>query len=100
MRNFEAYKQAENLLNDFDFEAVRKYMQSVNWTWAGYLDTPSVESLRAAAQNVLNVVIRETRQNTLAATGGFYAYKFTWDSGQIELRLSFDAWGKSKAFRE
>ena len=88
-------EQIEQILNDFDFAAVRKYMQSVNWTWAGYLDTPDVASLRATARQVLEVANRSPRKNTLAATGGFYAYKFTWDSGQIELRLSFDAWGKS-----
>lgn len=95
MEEIKMNEQIDQILNNFDFEAVRKYMQSVNWTWDGYLDTPSVDSLHATARRVLETASRGPRQNTLAATGGFYAYKFTWDSGQIEMRLSFDAWGKS-----
>jgi hypothetical protein len=92
-------EQMDNLIERMDFKAIREYMQSVNWTWAGYLDTPSIDALKRTARNVLEIAASSPRENTLAATGGFVAYKFTWDGGSTELRLGFEPWTYSASFR-
>lgn len=85
-------ERIESLIERVDFDAIREYMRSVNWTWAGYLDTPSIDALKYTARNVLAIAAASPRGNTLAGTGGFVAYKFTWEGGSVELRLGFEPW--------
>ena len=64
-----------------------------------FITTPSIDALKRTARNVLEIAANSPRENTIAATGGFVAYKFTWDGGSTELRLGFEPWTYSASFR-
>lgn len=68
-------EQVENLLDEFDFDKVKKVMAFLNWT---YFDTTGMEvsvgELRRMARYLLeNAYNYEDQDNYMTASGGFYA---------------------------
>lgn len=68
-------KQIEDLLDEFDFDKVKKVMDCLEWT---YFDSPdsevSIGELRRMARRLLEIVYNsDTNLENYTACGGFYA---------------------------
>jgi len=79
----------QNVLDNFNFNAVHEHMTSVKWGWGCDNLTPTVQELRAEAQRLLSGVALDPRENTSHSCGGFHAHKWTWNDGSVELELIF-----------
>lgn len=74
-------KMVEQVLENFDFGKVYLTMRALNWTWGMEPRTPSIESLKRTAENLLRGSIngaiksKDLREweGYLNATGGFKA---------------------------
>lgn len=88
-------EQVQQIMAAMDFLSIQEHMERTGWTWVGS-GVPDVPELRRLAYQVLRNAADSERPNTLSACGGFHAYKFTWDRGAVELRLTFEPWGQSR----
>lgn len=75
------------VLNRFDFLKVRTIMEHLNWVWSGggKSHTPTVEELRAKAEEMLRR-LDPTAEYDCIITGGFHA---SARRGK-EIRLAFE----------
>ena len=84
-------EQIDAILDNFDFESVRKAMVALNWTWVTSSQDdhiPSIAEARACARNLLNEVSKSREKETCIGTGGFMASK---EYGNLlSLRFSID----------
>lgn len=69
------------IMEEFDFERVRKAMHALNWTWRGSKHSPTVSELQETAEDLLISAIdgiqkerdMEPHVSYCAGTGGFEA---------------------------
>ena len=67
-------KMIKNVMKHFDFEAVHKVMETLNWTWHACGDkVPNVDQLKVEAKRLLKDVIENSEKYKVIATGGFEA---------------------------
>lgn len=76
----------DDILDNFDFEKVKKTMELLNWTWVDSTGVPSIPELRKRARSLL-LECSEHGECT-AATGGLWASKHTY-GGDPSYRLMF-----------
>lgn len=65
----------EGMLDRFDWEAVKKAMAALDWTWHRDPEPPRYNELRRVAKSLLVMVADHPDQHTNASTGGFEASK-------------------------
>jgi hypothetical protein len=90
--------QIEDILDNFDFESVKKVMDILEWQWINAeLGIPSMPELRKSARNLLIEVGEEVMKNNEMtseanrATGGFRAHAYRYlDEEKIYFRLAFE----------
>lgn len=79
-----------SVLEQFDFEQVRKVMTYLNWTWWDDDEPPSIYSLVSTAERLLRDVTDEDEQRHMVGSGGFYAIADRDYNGKlVGLRLYF-----------
>jgi hypothetical protein len=73
-------EQTNTIINNFDFDKVAHAMEALNWTWLG-TGTPTVEELRASAQDKLISVwnAKEGHEYYSISSGGLLAERFIYD---------------------
>ena len=89
--------QIEDLLDEFDFDKVKKVMDCLEWK---YYDSPdkevSVGELRRMARRLLETVYNEgTSAQTYTASGGFYAERQMFpgdDTKYLSLKFVVTEW--------
>lgn len=93
-------KLIESILENFDFEEVRKVMNFLNWTWHNEDETPStyklINSAKRRLEEVYEISMREDR-NCSISSGGLKASTI-WDEGQVvflELEFVLTSWDES-----
>jgi hypothetical protein len=80
----------EDIMNDFDFDKVRKVMVVLNWHWSQVEQTPTVDEMKRTARRLLRDLC-ENDEIDFVSTGGFEASK---RDGGLELRfIAEEAWG-------
>ena len=62
-------KRIEKVIAGFNFEEVTRYMDSVDWAWAG-IGVPNVEQAKSLARDLLK---RAKKTRSTISTGGFIA---------------------------
>jgi len=75
-------KQTDEIMDEFDFELVRKIFEENKWTYRGNFETPSLGELRQAARSV----IRGATEDRYGSSGRFFA-TCVEDSDEKWLRL-------------
>lgn len=97
MENFTSIKSVlvSDVMESFDFEAVHKYMKSVNWTWAlpfkDKLEVPDIETIKSSAESLIwDTKYNRSNDKSLPVfwiqSGGFRAYV---DNKTFEVWLEF-----------
>lgn len=86
-------EQIQQILECFDFDTVKRAMDSLGWVWASVGRTPNVEEMRLTAERLLNDVWEEPitsegRDVFKISTGGFTA-ALTMFNGIRMLSLEF-----------
>jgi hypothetical protein len=72
-------KQIEDLLDEFDFDKVKKVMDCLEWKYYNSTEEVSIGELRRMARRLLENVYNESASEqayngfTYTASGGFYA---------------------------
>ena len=83
----------KEIINEFNFDKVQKVMDFLDWRWQNARRIPTIHELISKSENLLNDVCLELlngqEKEWKVSTGGFSAYGFIDDSGDIELSLSF-----------
>lgn len=80
-------KLIHEIIRNFDFHKVHRYMESVNWTWRNE-GVPSVSMMKKQAVQLLREVAYE--DCSCASTGGFMAQAYGKECvGQLSLHLYF-----------
>lgn len=80
-------KSVEEIIEQFDFEKVRKAMVALNWCWYGDTNPPSIGELVLSAQKLLNEVLEEDL--CALSTGGFLAEN---RNGLLSLLFVLEEW--------
>lgn len=70
----------EQLLDRLNFQKIHAYMVLVDWTYYFDRQTPSIERLREAAGELLDIVMKSNDANASCSSGGFQANKWTWEN--------------------
>jgi hypothetical protein len=91
MDNLEARKAVEKVMERFNFEPVREYMERVGWRYFDDTSTPSIETLKETARRCLfSVIGSKDPRHGAASPGGFTARLDRWEkSGPFYLDLQF-----------
>lgn len=76
----------DEVIQEFDWVAVHKTMDALNWKYAGDEETPSVGKLMLRARNLLQAAQDRKQDDYTASSGGFRAT--AWADGS--LRLAFE----------
>lgn len=69
----------EAILDDFDFEYVRSYMQLTHWSWRNAENEdgiPTIDELKSQARKLIEDVIYDKEEHRFISTGGFKVMKF------------------------
>jgi len=77
----ELQKQAQSIMQNFDFEKVQKHMQDTNHQWhqgGGRMAVPDLIDIRNTARDLLTKAIYDKSVASNVGTGGFVAYKLPW----------------------
>lgn len=92
----------DEVMDNFDFNKVRKVMKQLNWRWASAEDgIPEVYELKDSARRLLNEclfsMIQHGEETWNIGTGGFYVHATNYrdsdegeDGFRITLKLSFE----------
>lgn len=90
-------EQIEDILDNFDFDKVKKVMDHLQWLWFDTVGVPEISDLRKHARRLLTEVGEEVMKNneipaeSNIATGGFRAKAYRYDdTGKIYFRLAFE----------
>ena len=78
----------ENILENFDWEKVRKTMECIGWTWHNEL-TPTTYRMISTARQLLQIVVDDADPLAECHSGGFCARKL----GDGRLSLAFEVTG-------
>jgi hypothetical protein len=84
-------KQAQSIMNSFDFEKIQEHMKTTNHQWymgGGHMAVPDITDLRSTARDLLTRAIWHESSCTNVGTGGFVAYKMPWGL-QLTFQLSW-----------
>jgi len=73
----------EDLLDEFDFETVRKAMISTRWGWAPHGVAPDVDEMRNTCRDLCKRLL-ENKDMDFCGTGGF---EVRWMDDGLELRF-------------
>lgn len=82
------YRTLDEALYSVNFKKVHAYMTVADWKWQGLV--PTVEEMENTVRKLCHDVDVSERANSMASTGGFNVYKFTWDTGVVEYQIVFD----------
>lgn len=63
-------RKIDDLMENFDFEKVKKVMDFLDWTWYGESKPPSIEALKRNARDMLE---RAVEEKTCISSAGFKA---------------------------
>ena len=87
------YSAIESILNDFDFEAVHRYMVSRDWNWGigNSEHIPTIEELRDCVHDLLCTLNNE-EDVTAVGTGGFEVCRV--DNGAEVKFVPISTWGE------
>ena len=79
----------EDILDSFDFQAVKKVMEALDWPWVGTEnDLPSIAELRRQARGLLEEVYNYGYNSSITSgCGGFEATRFM-EEGNLTKYLS------------
>ena len=90
-------EQIDYILDSFDFETVKKTMDTLQWLWYDTVGVPEIYDLRVHARRLLKEVCEQVMKSNEfpaeanRATGGFRAVAHKYpDSNKIYLKLSFE----------
>lgn len=97
-------KLIENILENFDFEKVRKVMEFLNWTWATTPEPNSVpttyqliKSSKERLENAYKCALKE-KENYYSSSGGFEAFAEYNDKTKkvdyLELKFILTDWAE------
>ena len=91
--NIESEKNLMLCLVYYDFERVHKAMEALNWEWSSSLNrVPSIDEIKEHAVNLLISCYQQSEKNKedcIMATGGFEAYSYYKEDGEIDFELKF-----------
>jgi len=89
--------QIEDILDNFDFDKVKKTMDALQWLWYDTIGVPEISDLRKCARRLLTEAsekvmnINEMPAESNMATGGFRATAYRYDdTDKIYFRLAFE----------
>ena len=91
-------EQIEDLLDEFDFDKVKKVMDFLDWKYfdTGYGEGRSVGRLRRMARHLLELVYNEEDQeHSFTASGGFHAERWMYPGDTqkyLELKFVVTEW--------
>lgn len=88
-------KDIEDIIDEFDFELVKKVMDFLEWEWVdAEIAVPRIGELRKKARLLLSeVAVKVLKSNEIESesnirTGGFKATAYKYDD-EVKLRLTF-----------
>lgn len=76
------------IMDAFDFDKVRRVMDTLEWEWAG-VGVPDNYTIRSRARDMLTEAIEK---QTRVDTGGFVAEYHPEDGGCIRLSFELESW--------
>ena len=73
-------KQADDIMNRFDFDKVHAHMVEKDHKWYNGSDTsvPTLDNLKSMARSLMTTAIYSNDACTNIGTGGFMVYKMPW----------------------
>jgi hypothetical protein len=87
----------EDILDNFDFDKVKKTMDALHWLWYDTIGVPEIADLRKHARSLLTQVGDKVTQNkemqaeAITGSGGFRAAAYRYlDDDKIYFRLAFE----------
>lgn len=90
-------EQIDDILDNFDFEIVKKTMDALHWLWYDTIGVPEISDLRKHARRILNEVGNQVMNNNEIpaeagiGTGGFAARAYRYaDTEKIYFKLTFE----------
>lgn len=87
-------KILDEIMDEFDFEKVKKTMDALGWQWAyakGENGVPTLDEIKQAAANLLwDLATDPDPEITIHAIGGFRAERDFSDPENPWMRLSFE----------
>lgn len=81
----------DELIENFEWEKVRRIMEELDWTWWGNENSPTIEEMKECVRNLYSSIENRIEKNEycFCATGGF---KLTFNPDEDnELSLVFEA---------
>ena len=88
-------KDIEDIIDEFDFERVKKVMDFLEWEWCdAEIAIPHIGELRKKARLLLSEVSvkvlknKEIEAESNIRTGGFQATAYKWEN-EVRMRLAF-----------
>ncbi len=89
MKKYDSDKDIEYILDEFNFEKVKKVMDCLNWEWYNVEGIPSISDLRRFTRKLLQDILKESKQNKESfleySSGGFKVIYY--NSGELELQF-------------
>lgn len=86
-------KQIKRIMEEFDFDKVRKVMCALSWTWRDEENPPVEAQLRKSAKSLLQSVADLHEYGYSTGTGGFEARMDF--NGDLHLRFVVEEWDGS-----
>ena len=91
----------DNIMEHFNFEAVRALMIINKWTYAGEKQPPSIDEMKALVYGLYRSLIDSGRPNTRCSTGGFKLCRWEWDtSTELELIFAWETYSETTSKEE
>lgn len=92
-------KAIQNIIENFDYEKVRKVMVFLDWIWIDNPEPPTIGRMITSNSRYLKEVYdkcNKAKENYIIKTGGF-AYKAYWDESlnkvsSVELCFELSSW--------
>lgn len=81
----------DELIENFEWDKVRRIMEELDWTWWGNENSPTIEEMKECVRNLYSSIENRIEKNEycFCATGGF---KLTFNPDEDnELSLVFEA---------
>ena len=89
MKKVTKQEHIDEILDQFDFETVRKVMVALGWTWSSTDgQVPDIYNLRKVARDLLQRCANTESKNYFYSTGGFSAEKQDGDTLILEFVVS------------
>ena len=92
MKKVTKQEHIDEILDQFDFETVRKVMVALDWTWSStdgnHFQVPEIYNLRKVARDLLQQCANTESKHYFCSTGGFSAEKRDGDTLILEFVVS------------